>query len=343
MSTRASSAAMLTARGAVSRALADVPPGELVLVACSGGPDSLALAGVTSWVAGQRGLRTHGVIVDHGLQADSAQIAAWAAHVCSRLGLDDCTVRRVVVGVDGGPEAAARAARYAALESVAVELDAATVLLGHTREDQAETVLLRLGRGSGARSLSGMRARSGPWRRPFLAVSRAEVRVAAADLLAPLGEHAWTDPHNDDPAFARVRVRALLDDLVAAVGPGAVLGLSRTADLLRDDADALDDWAGREGHRLIVMAPGEIAADCGDLAALPRAIRTRVIRRMCIVAGSPADQLTVDHVGRVEEFVTDWRGQGEASLPGAVVADRAYGRLCLRSVRASHGTETQTE
>ena len=331
MSTRASSAAMLTARGAVSRALADVPPGELVLVACSGGPDSLALAGVTSWVAGQRGLRTHGVIVDHGLQADSAQIAAWAAHVCSRLGLDDCTVRRVVVGVDGGPEAAARAARYAALESVAVELDAATVLLGHTREDQAETVLLRLARGSGARSLSAMRSRSGPWRRPFLTLSRARVHAAAHDLLEPLGTQPWTDPHNADPAYARVRIRALLDDLADALGPGAVLGLSRSAELLRDDADALDAWSSREADRLVVIDGAERSVECGALAELPRAVRTRVIRALCLAVGSPADQLTVDHVERVEAFVIDWRGQGPASLPGGVEATRAYGRLCLRS------------
>ncbi|MEI6363251.1 MAG: tRNA lysidine(34) synthetase TilS [Actinomycetes bacterium] len=343
MSTRASSPQLLAARAAVARSLSDVPAGALVLVACSGGPDSLALAAATAWVGAQHGFGTLAVIVDHGLQEASASVAEWAARTCRALGVDEATVLRAVVGTDGGPEAAARSARYAALESVAVERDAATVLLGHTREDQAETVLLRLARGSGARSLSGMRERSGPWRRPFLSLSRADVQAVAAEVLEPLGERPWSDPHNDDPAYARVRVRALLDDLVQAIGPGAVLGLSRSAELLRDDADALDDWASREGERLVSADDGAMVADCEALTALPRAVRTRLIRRMCVAAGSLPDQLTADHVRRVEEFATEWSGQGAASLPCGVIAERSYGRLWVRSARASRNTDTQTE
>jgi tRNA(Ile)-lysidine synthase len=343
MSARASSPLLLAARAAVARSLSDVRAGDLVLVACSGGPDSLTLASATAWVGGQRGLRTLAVVVDHGLQEGSSSVAAWAARTCRALGVDDATAVPVRVGTEGGPEAAARTARYAALESVAVEQDAAAVLLGHTREDQAETVLLRLARGSGARSLSAMRERSGPWRRPFLSLARADVQAVALEVLEPLGEQPWRDPHNDDRAYARVRVRALLDDLAKAIGPGAVLGLSRSAELLRDDADALDDLASREGDRLIVKEDGALLADCVELAALPRAVRTRLIRRMCVSAGSLPDQLTADHVRRVEEFVTDWSGQGEASLPCGVVVARSYGRLSVRSARASRSTVTQTE
>jgi len=331
MSARVSSEAVLAARSAVAASVSDLGAGDLLIVACSGGPDSLALAGALAAVAAPASLRTLAVAVDHGLQDGSAGVSVAAASTCRRLGIDEAVVVAVQVGTEGGPEAAARTARYAALESVAVERDASAVLLGHTRDDQAETVLLRLARGSGARSLSAMRTRSGPWRRPFLGLSRAQVHTAARDLLEPLGVEPWTDPHNADRTFARVRIRAVLEDLTAAVGPGAVLGLSRSAELLRDDADALEAWSQREADRVVVIEGGERSVDCAALTDLPRAIRTRVIRGMCLAAGSPPDQLTIEHVERVEAFVTDWRGQGAASLPGGVEATRAYGRLCLRS------------
>ena len=334
---------MLTSRAAVTRALADLTDAAPVIIACSGGPDSLALAGVASHVARQRGHRTLAVVVDHDLQADSARVAQWAADTCMALGVDDAVVRRVRVGTDGGPEAAARTARYSVLEEVAADRGAAAVLLGHTRDDQAETVLLRLARGSGARSLSGMREANGLWRRPFLSLARVDVQSVARELLAPLGEVPWTDPHNADPSFARVRVRSLLDDLSAAVGPGAALGLARSADLLRDDADALDAWAQREAARLVLVDGDLECASCDELAGLPRAVRTRVLRTMCLAAGALADQLTAEHIWRIDEFVTDWRGQGEASLPCGVVVTRAYGRLCVRSARADQGTPTQME
>ncbi len=253
-----------------------------------------------------------------------------AADACRALGLP-VEVVRVEVGRDGGPEAAARTARYAALESAAVASGAAAVLLGHTLEDQAETVLLRLARGSGARSLAAMAARTGLWRRPFLALPRASVHAAAQEVLAPLGRAAWADPHNVDPDFARVRVRALLAGLTADLGPGVVLGLARSADLLRDDADLLDDLAAAEHARVVALdeAGGE-SAECVALAELPPAVRTRVLRLMCLRSGSPADALGVEHVRRVDALVTDWTGQGEVALPGGVTAARAYGRLSLR-------------
>jgi tRNA(Ile)-lysidine synthase len=237
---------------------------------------------------------------------------------------------RVQVGRNGGPEAAARDARYAALEAAAVEGDASTILLGHTREDQAETVLLRLARGSGARSLSAMRPRSGPWRRPFLALPREVVRSAALEMLAPHGRQPWEDPHNDDPVYSRVRVRRLLGDLTTAIGPGAVAGLTRTADLLRDDADLLDDLSDDAFARLVTLSDGGLVTDCDELLRLPRAVRTRLIRSMCRRCGCLAEDLSIDHIHAVEALVTDWRGQGPTSLPGGVLAERAYGRLCLR-------------
>jgi tRNA(Ile)-lysidine synthase len=332
MSRRASSADVMATRTAVAASLVDLVAGSGVLVACSGGPDSLALAAAAAWVGQRQGLRMRAVVVDHGLQAGSAEIAQRAVGACAALGIPAEAVS-VEVGREGGPEAAARAARYGALERAARDADAAAVLLGHTRDDQAETVLLRLARGSGARSLSGMSARTGLWRRPFLELPRATVHAAAQQLLEPIGLTAWADPHNVDPDFARVRVRALLAGLGADLGPGVVLGLARSADLLRDDADALDGIAAAEHARAVVVErEGEAeSVECDLLATMPAAVRTRVVRLMCLACGSPADALGLDHVRRVDALVTDWRGQGEVALPGGVTAVRSYGRLCLRA------------
>ncbi len=319
--------ATVRARNAVAAACHLVEPGQRVLVACSGGADSLALMAAAAWVGERAGWRYGAVVVDHGLQAGSAEVAAWAADVCRRLGAEASTVIRVRVQGAGGPEAAARAARYDALARHADDTGAEAVLLGHTLEDQAETVLLRLARGSGARSLSGMSSASGRWLRPFLRLRREEVRASAAEALAALGERAWQDPHNDDPRYARVRVRTALDAVHAALGDGVVRGLARSADLLRDDADALDDWAVRERRAIVLESADGLAADAGALQALPRAVRTRVIRAMCLAAGAPADALGLDQVAAVDRLVTDWSGQGPLSLPGRVTARRAYGRL----------------
>ena len=335
MSARAASAGLVAVRAAVDDALADLPTGAAVVVGCSGGPDSLALTGGLGWVARRRGLRALAVVVDHGLQAGSADVAAQAVRLC---GLLDVPARTVVVqvGTEGGPEAAARSARRAALEASAAEAGSAAILLGHTRDDQAETVLLRLARGSGARSLAAMAARTGRWRRPFLHLPREVVRDAADELLRPFGERPWSDPHNADASYARVRARVLLADLVDRLGPGVVVGLTRSADLLRDDADALDGLAD-DAFAEIVDAEAGPSAACAALAALPTALRTRVLRRMCLRAGCPGEDLHHDHVRRVDLLVVDWRGQGAVALPGGVEAARACGRLCLRPSPARPG------
>ncbi len=319
----------MAVRRAVTTSVADLDEGDLVLIACSGGPDSLALVAATAWSAPRAGMRMQAVVVDHGLQAGSDAVAGDARRTCDLLGVP-AEVIRVEVGRAGGPEAAARDARYAALAATAERLDAATVLLGHTLEDQAETVLLRLARGSGARSLAAMSRRNGLWRRPLLDLPRAVVRAAAVEALEPLGRSAWADPHNEDPAFARVRVRHVLPELDTAVGGGAVPGLVRSADLLRDDADALDGWAHEVTDRIVSEDAGERSADCSELQGLPAAIRTRVIRLMALAVGAPGEDLGHDHVRTVEALIVDWHGQGAVSLPGGVSASRVYGRLCLQ-------------
>ena len=309
-------------------AVRDLAPGDLLLVACSGGADSLALAAATAFEAPRAGLRAGAVTVDHQLQTGSADRASALAGRLTRLGLDPVHVATVDVGQTGGPEAAARAARYRALEDAADRLGAAAVLLGHTRDDQAETVLLGLARGSGARSLSGMAALSGRYRRPLLDLDRAVVRSAAAGL------ETWEDPHNADPSFSRSRVRhAALPALEAALGPGVTAALARTASLLRADADALDTWA-EQAAKQVYDDAGE-GLDVPALAALPAAVRTRVLRRAALEAGSPAGDLSAGHVGELDRLVTDWHGQGPLDLPGQVSVARRCGRL-----RFSNGSQT---
>ncbi|MDQ1697587.1 MAG: tRNA(Ile)-lysidine synthase [Frankiaceae bacterium] len=314
--------AVAATRAAVRTALAvpagtDICAGDLVLVAVSGGADSLALAAALAHVAPSAGLRAGAVTVDHGLQEGSAQRAAVVAETCGRLDLDPVAVERATVGRAGGPEAAARTARYRCLDAAADRLGASAVLLGHTLDDQAETVLLGLARGSGARSLSGMAGRSGRYLRPLLGIKRSVTRAACAALDIPV----WDDPHNGDPTYARARVRRdALPALEDALGPGVAEALARTAGLLRADADALDEWAKEFTGELSVEA----------LLPLPPAVRRRVLRRAAVDAGAPAGSVSAAHVAELDRLVTDWHGQGAVSLPGGLVAERRCDRLTLR-------------
>lgn len=318
--------AVARVREAVRGALAELPNDTTVLVACSGGADSLALAAATAFEAPKLGLHAGAVIVDHGLQSDSAEVAATAADQCRSLGLDPVQVRVVEVGGAGGPEGAARTARYDALRDAADELGADVVLLAHTRDDQAETVLLGLARGSGARSLAGMAAVAGLLRRPLLEVSRA---TTAAACVAS-GLRPWHDPHNDDPAYARVRVRhEVLPVLEEALGPGVTEALARTAGLLRADADALDVLAADLAETAVRRTGDEVMCDLGVLEAEPAAIRTRVLRQAALEAGCRATDLTAGHVAAVDALVTDWRGQRWIDLPQGVRAVRRGGFLVL--------------
>jgi tRNA(Ile)-lysidine synthase len=315
--------AVAAVRNAVRACVADLAPGDLVLAACSGGADSLALAAALAFVAPRAGLRAGGVTVDHGLQEGSPGRAATVASVLSGLGLDP--VRSVAVTVEaeraGGPEAAARTARYAALSRVAAEDGAVAVLLGHTLDDQAETVLLGLARGSGGRSLAGMPPRRGVFRRPLLGLRR----TVTAAACAAAGLDSWEDPHNADRRFARVRVRLdALPALEAALGPGVAEALARTAGQLRADAEVLEKISAER-----TRADSPLSAS--SLAGLPGAVRSRLLRSAALEAGCPAGALTAGHVARLEELVTDWHGQRWIDLPGGVRASRRAGQLCFEN------------
>jgi tRNA(Ile)-lysidine synthase len=307
-------------RHAVRAVLPEAGPGGLVLVACSGGADSLALAAATAFEAPAAGVRAAAVVVDHGLRAGSSDVAATAATTLRGLGLAPVEVVRVSVDAASGEglEAAARTARYAALDTVADRLGAAVVLLGHTRDDQAEQVLLGLARGAGSRSLAGMPPARGRYRRPLLGVSREQCRAS----VRAEGVAWWDDPMNEDPAFARVRARRAIADLERDLGPGVTASLSRTAGLLREDADVLDGLADDA-----VASLGGGPWEAAELAALPRGVRTRVWRRLLVGAGAPAGQVGTRHTDACDLLLTRWHGQGPVHAPGDLRVRRSGGRV----------------
>jgi tRNA(Ile)-lysidine synthase len=323
-------------------ALSDLPAGAVVLVAASGGADSMSMAAAAVFEARRTAWQCAAVVVDHRLQPESAQVADRAASELRRLGLDPVVVRTVDVGTAGGPEGAARAARYAAIDAAADDLGASVVLLGHTKDDQAESVLLGLARGSGARSIRGMAPVRGRYRRPLLPIDRATTRAACeAERLV-----VWDDPHNSDPRFARVRVRGAMEVLENAIGPGVGEALARTASALADDDDALEQWAHDVRSRArVVDDTGRPALAAEALAAVPAAVRRRVLRNELLESGVPGADLRASHLSDVDALVARWSGQGPVHLPSGVRAWRDCGRLVLAQMDArldaqlDHGRE----
>lgn len=292
---------------AVVRAVAavlDVPG----LVACSGGADSLALAWAAHRVADRAGLAVRAVIIDHQLQSGSGEVAATVRERVEGFGMAAEVVAVEVVADGTGTEAAARDARLGALEDAAAGEE--VVLLGHTRDDQAENVLLGLARGSGVRSLAGMPARRGRFIRPLLELSRQTTRQCCTEV----GLQWWQDPHNADPRFTRSRIRhRVLPVLEEAIGPGVAEALARTAGLARADADLLDDLAGKA---LAGQAAGSLS--CGWLAGQPSGLRGRIVLQWLRQEG--AGDLQAVHVAAVLELVEQWRGQRWVDLPGTRVS-----------------------
>jgi tRNA(Ile)-lysidine synthase len=300
----------------------------LVFVACSGGADSLALAAGFAFVAPRRGLRPGLVTVDHGLQPGSGERAEAVATWAAKEGFDPVVIESVDVrGRKGGPEAAARDARYEALARVARANGSTSVLLGHTREDQAETVLLALLLGGGLRGLAGMPARREfdgvALVRPLLDVSRDQTRAACAAL----GLEPWDDPHNTDPAYARSRARSILQSLVDELGEAVVGNLARTARLAADDVALLDDIAGA-ARAEATDSTGALRA--ADLAAFAPALRTRVLHDWVRGLGVSGAALSHRHVTALDELVVAWHGQGAVHLPGGVTVVRRAGRLTAK-------------
>ncbi|GAA4774838.1 tRNA lysidine(34) synthetase TilS [Microbacterium gilvum] len=316
--------AIAAVRLAVRTALAPFEGADAtVLVALSGGADSLALAAAAAFEAPRLGIRAVSITVDHGLQAGSADVAARAAEQARALGMAEARVVRVDVGSEGGPEAAARDARRAALRAAALDTGAAGVLLGHTLDDQAETVLLGLARGAGAGSLAGMAPRrlderGLAWLRPLLGLRRDDTGA----FCAASGLDAWDDPHNVDDRFSRVRVRrAILPVLERELGPGVAEALARTAEQLREDNEAFADMIDEVIEDIVEHVEAGIAISVPALAANPPALRHRIIRHVAQSEFGVA--LTRRQTLEVARLVSDWRGQGPLDLPGFTAARTA--------------------
>ena len=317
-------------RRAVRAQLDALPEGCQVLVGLSGGADSLALAAATAFEAPRSGRRAGAVIVDHGLQAGSAEVAERAAAQVRSLGLDPVLIKQVSVVESGdGPEAAAREARYAALAQARIATGAELVLLAHTADDQAETVLLGLARGSGASSLAGMPAQADGLARPLLGLTRATLRQACSDE----GLDWWDDPHNADPRFLRVRIRErVLPMLEAELGPGVAKALVRTAEQLREDSEAFAAQIDEFIEEIVEPAEAGIAVSVAALEANPAALRQRIVRHVALSEFGVS--LSRTHTLEIARLVTDWHGQGPLQLPGFTVR-RVAGRLEFQATRLS--------
>ena len=308
------------------------PDAPLLLVACSGGRDSMALAQVAHVVAGMLGVRCGAAIIDHGMQAGSADVAAVAAGRCRLIGLDPVIVRRVDVDASasaGGPESGARDARYRALADIARRSDARAVLLAHTLDDQAETVLLGLIRGSGPGAACGMPCRSDhdgvAFLRPLLDLTRADT----TSICVAAGVDWWDDPTNGDgyaageiPADLPLRSQlrhTVMPALAALGGPAVAAHMARAADAIRQDDDYLNAEAVRVAKERHVVdmdssaSPGRARIDASALAGLPRPLRTRIIARTLRALGM--DAFTSRHVERIDALAADWHGQGSVRLP----------------------------
>ena len=314
--------AVAALKAAVAAFVSDHAAGdERWCVALSGGADSLALTAVAAAFK-----PTTALIVDHRLQPDSGRVAATARDLAMSVGCVDAQVLCVDVGTTGGPEAAARTARYRALDDARGD---APVLLAHTLDDQAETVLLGLGRGSGSRSIAGMRLCDPPWYRPLLGIRRALTHAACVEL----GLTPWQDPHNADRRFTRTRLRTeVLPLLEEVLGGGVAEALARTATALREDTETLDELA-RQALADVGAGGG---LDTARLAALSEAVRRRVIRGWLLAGG--ASGLTDKQIRGVDTLVTAWRGQGGVAVGSPLrsqrlIAGRRDGMLTLRTER----------
>ena len=313
--------ALLELRKAVRFWFQKLEANSKVCIGVSGGADSLALAIAANLEAADLNLDLVAVIVDHGLQENSADVAATTKKKLEVIGYSNIFVGKANVLVTDGIEASARRARYLVFQQALETYGAKIFLLGHTKNDQAEGVLLGLARGSGTKSLSGMAEISGPFIRPFLNIDRSTTQAACDES----GIEYWIDPHNSNTEFTRVRVReSILPLIEKEIGPGIIDALSRSAKILREDATALDEWAERV---FAEVDPAEI--EISFLSDLPIAVRSRVLRLAIYAAGAPSGSISATHLEPIEAFVSDWRGQGHTSLPGGVKVCRISGRLSL--------------
>ena len=288
-------------------------PGQKLLIAVSGGADSLALAAACEFEAKKLGVKIAAAVIDHSLQNNSDKVAAQTSKTLASLGFEEVVVKKIAVGKAGGPEAAARTARYTALETIRQKTKSNFVVLGHTASDQAETVLLGLVRGSGAKSLSGMSEKTGLLLRPLLGIERATTEAFCKDS----GIKYWSDPQNKDEKFLRVMIRKhVLPFLEKQLGGSVAASLVRTSDQLREDNSYLESQADKSFKKYAKVSGSGISFDAKAIEKLPAAILNRVIKKALDGFGSESSRT---HVLAVSDLVLSWHGQKPLALPGVRV------------------------
>ncbi len=320
---------------AARTALTDhLPAGLDYLVACSGGPDSLTLAATAAHLKSEGVLqgRVGAVVVDHGLQPGSDEVAADAGEKCAELGLSPVIVQRVQVPGTGN-EADARQARYEALEEIRAEVGADYILTAHTADDQAEQVLLSLARGSGTRALAGIPEHRGRMLRPLLGITREQTHAICDGLQL----HPWHDPTNDLPDARRNRVRhELLPVMREVLGNGVDDALVRTARLARQDADLLDELAQQTLATAAVQDDPSVLGGVDDrvegraplvwdlrrqvVLEAPAALRSRVLRQVAVAVGGKPP--TAERTAALEKLTAGTGAPGPVQLDGRVSVTR---------------------
>jgi tRNA(Ile)-lysidine synthase len=308
---------LVAAVGRALRAAGTPVRGETLVVALSGGPDSVALLDALSLLQRSRGFRIVAAHLDHGLRAGSAEDAAFCASLCETLSVPlrsgQADVRSRAAREGGGLEQAARHERYAFLRRVREEENASAIAVAHTRDDQAETLLLRLLRGAGTTGMGAMRPRAGDLVRPLLAVSREQVLLHLRERGLAFRE----DPSNQDPGHLRNRVRhELLPYLEARFNPRVREALARSAALLADEAAHLRAEADELLRRIAREEEGVLVLRRGPLAEAPAALARATLRQALARAGG-LRQLGAGHVEKLLQLVRSPAPSGRRlPLPG---------------------------
>lgn len=307
-------------RNSLRKALEGLPDGSPIGVGVSGGADSLALLlGLTTLYKGDKARLVHVVTVDHGLQPVTAQVSERVAALAESYGFHS-HVERIVVDMNRNSlEDAARDARYEAFRKNIEEYNLGAFLIAHTKNDQAEQVLLGLLRGSGTKSVSGMPNSRDVFIRPLLtSVSRGETKKVCVENNVEF----WSDPENDSDDYSRVVIRKLLHEISTKTGQDLIDPLVRTASIAKDDNDALEFYADN-----LYQSAQTADWSVDVLMTAPKAVRSRVLKKKILSLHVPSENVTWEILQRVESLLSDWRGQGEVTLACGHSVSRKNNRI----------------
>jgi len=317
--------ATMQVRQAARAQLAKFKPADLVLVACSGGADSLALAKAVSLEAPMANLSAGAIVVDHGWSKEAGEVVATTVTTLEEMGL--APVVAVKLPAHERSETAARSLRYTALQEVAIKTKARAVFTAHTQNDQAETLLMRLARGSGTTSLAGIPRQRDIFFRPLLDVSREITQAACAEWSLSF----WQDPANEDLSHTRVKVRKIaLPALVEALGESVIQGLTRSADLLRDDAEVLDSLSMQVFDLVFDQKSQRLNAE--KLSQEQPAIARRVLLTWISQRGVPRAELNYLHATQLQTLLSQDLNSIRIALPAGFTARREGADLLCEKV-----------